>query len=149
MAAAKKPVAKKVVAKKPVAKKTTVKKPAAKKVVAVKPSGVKKPRVKKVVEPTVVDQNAVAKAAATKAGEPWVSVLSVELDVDNIGNGAMQLDWNDFFVARLVKAGYKGTDVDMVDMWFASLCRSVLEQNWEQEMSDPEKREEFNRKNPR
>ena len=147
MAAAKKPAAKKVVAKKkPVVKKTTVKKVAVKKPAAKKVVAVKKPREKKIKE--VVDQNAIAKAAATAAKEPWVSVLTVELDMDNIGNGAMTLDWNDYFVAKLVRAGYKGTDVEMVDMWLQDLCRNVLQENWEQSMSDPEKREDFNRKNP-
>lgn len=73
------------------------------------------------------------KDAATARGEPWVRVLSVELDEDNIGNGAFELDFNEIFVARLVKAGYKGkTDYDIVDLWFTDICRNIVLENFEQ-----------------
>ena len=106
----------------------------------------RKPRAKKEVAP-VVETKAKAKKktkkpelivnpdkeAATAKGEPWVSVLSVELDPDNIGNGAFELDWNDKFITNLVRAGYKGkTDSDMVDQWFADVCKNVIAENYEQ-----------------
>lgn len=81
-----------------------------------------------------------AKAEATKKGEPWVSVLSVELDMDNLSNGSFNLDWNEFFLAKLVRAGYKGTDEEMVDQWFQSICRNILQENFEQEQADPTNR---------
>jgi len=107
---------------------------------------VKKARKKKVAEPAPLSENEIAKAAATEKGEPWVSVLNVELDIDNLSNGAFTLDWNDKFITNLVRAGYKGTDVEMVDQWFAQICRNVLAENFEQEMSDPDKRAEHNKK---
>jgi hypothetical protein len=74
-----------------------------------------------------------AKDAATEKGEPYVAILSVELDPENIGNGAFELDWNDKFVANLVRAGYQGkTDADMVDQWFADVCKNVIAENYEQ-----------------
>lgn len=74
-----------------------------------------------------------AKDIATEKGEPWVSVLSVELDPENIGNGAFELDWNDKFITNLVRAGYKGKDdAQMVDQWFQDVCRNVLMENYEQ-----------------
>lgn len=77
-----------------------------------------------------------AKDAATEKGEPYVSVISVDLDPDDVGNGAFELDWNDIFVARLVKAGFmiKKTDTDseIVDRWFQSVCRNILNENYEQ-----------------
>jgi hypothetical protein len=77
--------------------------------------------------------SASAKAAATKAGEPYVSVVSVELDPDNVQNGAFELDWNEIFVARLVKAGYEGKDdAQIVDQWFQDICRNVIMENFEQ-----------------
>ena len=77
--------------------------------------------------------SASAKAAATKKGEPYVSVVSVELDPDNVGNGAFELDWNDIFLARLVKAGYEGRDdAAIVDRWFQDICRNVIMENYEQ-----------------
>ena len=73
------------------------------------------------------------KDLATERGEPWVSVLNVELDPENIGNGAFELDWNDKFIANLVRAGYKGkTDSEMVDQWFQTVCKNILAENYEQ-----------------
>ena len=77
-----------------------------------------------------------AKDLATEAGEPYVSVTSVELDPDDVGNGAFELDWNEVFVARLVKAGFMikktDTDAEIVDRWFQSICRNILNENYEQ-----------------
>ena len=77
-----------------------------------------------------------AKDLATEAGEPYVSVTSVDLDPDDVGNGAFELDWNDIFIARLVKAGFQikkdDTDADIVDRWFQSICRNILNENFEQ-----------------
>ena len=105
------------------AKKTPAKKTAAKKTVAKKtPAAATKLKV-----------SASAKEAATKRGEPYVNVTSVELDPDNVENGAFELDWNDIFVAKLVKAGYKGRDdAQIVDQWFQTICRNVLAENYEQ-----------------
>jgi len=76
------------------------------------------------------------KELATEAGEPYISVVSVELDPDDVGNGAFELDWNEVFVARLVKAGYMikkdDTDAEIVDRWFQSVCRNILNENFEQ-----------------
>jgi hypothetical protein len=70
---------------------------------------------------------------ADAKGEPWVNVVQVELDPENIGNGAFELDWNEKFITNLVRAGYKGkTDSDMVDQWFSDVCRNVLAENYEQ-----------------
>lgn len=77
-----------------------------------------------------------AKDIATEKGEPYVAILSVELDPDNIGNGAFELDWNDKFIANLVRSGYQlkkdDTDADMVDRWFADVCKNVIAENFEQ-----------------
>lgn len=73
------------------------------------------------------------KELAAERGEPWVTVISVELDPEDVGNGAFELDWNDKFVARLVRAGYKGkTDQQIVDQWFQDVCRNVVMENFEQ-----------------
>jgi len=81
------------------------------------------------------------KAKATAAGEPWVNVLGIELDQDNPGAGAFELDWNDIFVARLIKSGYQGkTDQDIVDNWFQDVCRHVVMETYAQEQADPDKR---------
>lgn len=82
------------------------------------------------------------KELADKNKEPYITVLSMEIDPDNPSDGAFELDWNDIFVARLMKAGYQGkTDNDIVDNWFQSVCRNVVMENYEQEQADPEVRQ--------
>ena len=81
------------------------------------------------------------KELATDAGEPWVEVLSIDIDKNNPGAGSFELDWNDKFVANLIRAGYQGkTDQDLVDNWFRSVCQNVVMENYEQEMADPSNR---------
>jgi hypothetical protein len=82
------------------------------------------------------------KELATERGEPWVEVLGMEIDKDNPGQGAFELDWNDKFVANLVRAGYQGkTDQDIVDNWFRTVCQNVVLETYEQEMADPTNRQ--------
>ena len=74
-----------------------------------------------------------AKEIATEKGEPYVSIVNVDLDPNNIGNGAFELDWNEFFVAKLIRAGYKGNDdSQIVDQWFQDVCRNVVLETFEQ-----------------
>jgi len=82
-----------------------------------------------------------AKDQATKNGEPWISILDMDIDMQDISSGSFELDWNDFFITRLMKAGYQGkTDADMVDQWFQNVCRNVVMETYEQEQSDPKVR---------
>ena len=87
------------------------------------------------------------KELATEKGEPWVEVISMEIDKDNPGQGSFELDWNDKFLTNLIRAGYQGkTDQDLVDNWFRSVCQNVVMENYEQEMADPELRSGNNRR---
>lgn len=82
-----------------------------------------------------------AKEEATAKGEPWVEIINMEVDEKDPGQGAFELDWNDIFVAKLVRAGYQGkTDQDIVDNWFKTVCRNVVTETYEQDQADPEKR---------
>ena len=73
------------------------------------------------------------KTEATKRGEPWVHIVSVELDPNNVGNGAFELDWNEYFIAKLLRAGYQGKDdAQIVDRWFQDVCRNVVLETFEQ-----------------
>ncbi len=86
------------------------------------------------------------KEKATAAGEPYVSILSVDLDPNDINNGAFELDWNDKFLANLIKQGYKikpeDTDAEIVDRWFQTVCRNIALEVYEQEQADPTKRDD-------
>lgn len=103
----------------------------------------KKPSTKPVVKPTKKTPRArstgktkSAKELATQSGEPYVAVVSMDIDPNNVQNGAFELDWNDKFVANLVRAGYqmdaKDTDADIVDRWFTAVCRNIVLETYEQ-----------------
>ena len=96
----------------------------------------KKPEVKAEPKSESKTKKKSAKELATEAGEPYISVISVDLDPDDVGNGAFELDWNEVFVARLVKAGFMqkkdDSDAEIVDRWFQSICRNILNENFEQ-----------------
>jgi hypothetical protein len=65
------------------------------------------------------------KEQATEKNEPWVSIVRMDIDPNNLHQGAFELDWNEIFVARLVKAGYMmkpdDADADIVDRWFQNI----------------------------
>ena len=76
------------------------------------------------------------KESATERGDPYVAILGMDVDPENIHSGAFELDWNDKFVANLIRAGYVGkTDSDIVDQWFQNVCRHVVMETWEQEQA--------------
>lgn len=75
---------------------------------------------------TTLKGSAQAKALADLNQEPWVSVLSVELNPKDPSQGNFELDWNDLFIEQLKNAGYFAkTDDEIVDMWFTSLCQGI------------------------
>jgi hypothetical protein len=85
------------------------------------------------------------KEKATSIGEPYVDILKVELDPADINNGSFELDWNDKFVANLIKQGYKiradDTDAQIVDRWFQTVCRNIALEVYEQQQADPDNRD--------
>ena len=69
------------------------------------------------------------KAYATKRKEPWVSVLDVKVNKDNVRNGFFEMDWNEYFIKDLKKAGYgEDGDIDeeIVDRWFRDIVYNML-----------------------
>ena len=102
----------------------------------------KKPPVKEEKEKVIRVPRApekTAKQIATENNEPYVAILTMDIDPENLHQGAFELDWNEIFIARLVKAGYmmKPTDADsdLVDRWFQNVCRHVVMETWEQEQA--------------
>lgn len=100
----------------------------------------RKPKAKKVEEPVLSE-----KQIATQNGEPYISILRVDVDPNNINSGAFELDWNDKFVINLIKAGYKqredDTDQIIVDRWFQTVCRNIALELYEQKIADPTNRD--------
>jgi hypothetical protein len=102
----------------------------------------KKPEPKPVAEKVIRVPKApekTAKQLATENNEPYVAILNMDIDPNNLHQGAFELDWNEIFIARLVKAGYmmKPTDADsdIVDRWFQNVCRHVVMETWEQDQA--------------
>lgn len=106
------------------------------------PKPKKTPKMPKVKEPI---KELSAKEKATAAGEPYVNVLSMEIDPDNINAGAFELDWNNKFILNLIKAGYKmrddDKDTDLVDRWFQTVARNIALEVYEQAQADPTNRD--------
>ena len=71
------------------------------------------------------------KAYATKKGEPWVNVLDLQVNEENIRNGFFELDWNEYFIKELLAAGY-GSEGDepeqIVDRWFKEIVYNMLQE---------------------
>jgi hypothetical protein len=80
-----------------------------------------------------------ARELATERGEPYVAIVSLDIDPENLHQGAFELDWNDKFISNLIRAGYRmradDTDADIVDRWFQNVCRHVVMETWEQEQA--------------
>ena len=87
------------------------------------------------------------KEEANRNNEPYISILKVEIDPNNINNGAFELDWNEKFVLNLIRAGYKQRDDDtdqvIVDRWFQTVCRNIALELYEQQQADPENRNDL------
>ncbi len=98
-----------------------------------------KKQIKEGVSPRVPKVEKSAKDLATERGEPYVAMLSMEVDPNNLHQGSFELDWNEKFVANLVRAGYQmrpdDSDNDIVDRWFQAVCRNVVLETWEQEQA--------------
>jgi len=69
------------------------------------------------------------KEYATRRKEPWVSVLDVKVNEDNVRNGFFEMDWNKYFIEQLIQAGY-GEEADpeeeVVDRWFRDIVYNML-----------------------
>jgi hypothetical protein len=79
------------------------------------------------------EEEAIAKLSpkerATRKGEPWVSVLDTHVNKDNIRNGFFELDWNDYFILELKRAGYGADgdpDEEIVDRWFRDIVYNMF-----------------------
>jgi hypothetical protein len=103
---------------------------------------VKKPRKPK--EKKVIPELS-AKEKATQAGEPYINVISLNIDPNDINSGSIELDFNEKFVVNLIRAGYKmkdsDTDNDIVDRYWTNLCRSTVLEMFEQKDADPSNRD--------
>ena len=67
------------------------------------------------------------KALANVDNEPWVKVLNVDVNEENVSQGFFELDWNEQFVEMLVENGYTGnSSEETVNAWFTDVCRGII-----------------------
>jgi hypothetical protein len=104
--------------------------------------GKKKPEVKADPKPKKVEKT--AKEIATEKGEPYFDIVTMDINPNDINTGSFEFDWNEIFIARLVKAGYmmgpNDTDADIIDRWYTNVCRNVVMETYEQyEAMNPER----------
>jgi hypothetical protein len=71
------------------------------------------------------------KEYATRKKQPWVSVLDVKVNEENVRNGFFEMDWNKYFIEQLLEAGY-GEEADpeeeVVDRWFRDIVYNMLQE---------------------
>jgi len=84
------------------------------------------------------------KEEATKNGEPFIDIIKVDVDPENINSGSFELDWNDKFLTNLIKQGYqlKSNEDEnvIVDRWFQTVCKNIAMEIYEQDQADPDNR---------
>jgi hypothetical protein len=69
------------------------------------------------------------KEYATRKKQPWVAVLDVKVNEENVRNGFFELDWNKYFVLQLIEAGYgveNDEEEEIVDRWFRDIVAQML-----------------------
>ena len=55
--------------------------------------------------------------------------MDTKVNADNPRNGFFELDWNQFFIQDLIKAGYgfeSDPEEEIVDRWFRDIVRNML-----------------------
>lgn len=93
-------------------------------------------------KPTQAEMDHIAKIAiekeeATRKHEPYIAIINMDVDYDHLDGGSFEFEWNEVFIARLLKAGYQGkTDADLIDQWFNNVCRHVVLETYEQDEAD-------------
>ena len=93
---------------------------------------------KQLEEKTKQEDNS-EKAVATANKEPYVTILTVDVNKEDPSYGSFELDWNEYFILKLRRMGYPGdTDEVVVDLWFQSVCRNILMETWEQDVANQE-----------
>ena len=67
----------------------------------------------------------------TRKKEPWVNVIDVKVNEENVRNGFFELDWNKYFIAQLIESGYgveNDPEEEIVDRWFRDIVYNMLEE---------------------
>ena len=58
--------------------------------------------------------------------KPWVNVISVGFNEENIQDGYFELDWNEWFIKVLEQGDFRGnTEEDLVNNWLQTVCQNI------------------------
>ena len=71
------------------------------------------------------------KEYATRKKEPWVNVLDMQVNGDNIRNGFFELEWNRYYIEELRQNGYgeeSDPEEEIVDRWFRDIVYNMLQE---------------------
>ena len=75
---------------------------------------------------------------ATDRREPYIEIVTMDVDYNDLNNGSVEFEWNTLWIDQLIRAGYQGkTDADLVDQWYTNVCRNVVLETYEQANADP------------
>ena len=81
-----------------------------------------------------ISQQEFEKRIATANEEPYVRVVSLEIDEKSPGSGFFELDFNEHFVEYLANSVYEGVEPEqIVDNWFNDLCQNIVMEGLEDE----------------
>lgn len=88
----------------------------------------KKAKEEKLRKEKEADSLLTPKELATKRKEPWVDVLHLHVNQDNIRRGFYEIDWNEYWVLKLKQEGYGADgdpDEEIITRWFRDISASV------------------------
>lgn len=67
---------------------------------------------------------------------PHIEITGFEINPDNPKEGAFAFEWNQAFILQLRTEGFQGkNDEEVVDNWFASVCKNIVMETYQQEMA--------------
>lgn len=80
--------------------------------------------------------NSLTKEQATRKKVPWVDVRA-NINQGDLRYGFFDLDWNEYFIAELVKHGYglkEDPEEELVDRWLRNIMNGILLESGEHEV---------------
>ncbi len=88
-----------------------------------------------------------SKEQANILEKPWVNVVSVGFDKNNVQDGFFELDWNKWFIKVLEESEFQGiSEEDLVNHWLQTVCQNIALEDIIDEPVE-EKKNKVDRKN--
>jgi len=73
------------------------------------------------------------KEIATGNDEPYVDLVSIDLDPEDPSKGTIEFDWNEQFITMLQEQGYPSNEPAevIVDMWYTEVSKNIAMEVYE------------------